>query len=41
MSKKAPGKSHREGISIIELTEMFPDEASASQVVRGHALARR
>ena len=29
MTKKAPGKSHREGISIIELTEMFPDEASA------------
>ena len=29
MSQKAPGKSHREGISIIELTEMFPDEASA------------
>ena len=26
---KAPGKSHREGISIIELTEMFPNEASA------------
>ena len=26
---KAPGKSHREGISIIELTEMFPDEESA------------
>ena len=29
MTKKAPGKSHREGISLIELTEMFPDEASA------------
>ena len=29
MSKKAPGKSHRKGISIIELAEMFPDEASA------------
>ena len=29
MSQKAPGKSHREGISIIELTEMFPNEASA------------
>ena len=29
MTKKAPGKSHREGISIMELTEMFPDEASA------------
>ena len=29
MSSKAPGKSHRKGISIIELTEMFPDEESA------------
>lgn len=29
MPQKAPGKNHRQGISIIELTEMFPDEASA------------
>ena len=29
MSQKAPGKAHREGISLIKLTEMFPDEASA------------
>ncbi len=30
MSKqKAPGKSHREGISLMELTEMFPNEDSA------------
>ena len=29
MAHKAPGKSDREGISIIELTEMFPDETSA------------
>ena len=29
MPQKAPGKAHRVGISIIELTEMFPDEASA------------
>ena len=26
---KAPGKAHRKGISLMELTEMFPDEASA------------
>ena len=26
---KAPGKSHRKGISLIELTEMFPNEESA------------
>ena len=30
MTKRAPGKAHREGISLIELTEMFPDEASAA-----------
>ena len=30
MAKKAPGKAHREGISLIELTEMFPNEASAT-----------
>ena len=27
---KAPGKAHREGISFIELADMFPDEASAT-----------
>ena len=26
---KAPGKSHRDGISLMELAEMFPDEAAA------------
>ena len=31
MAKKAPGKAHREGISLIELTEMFPDEAAATE----------
>ena len=29
MPQKAPGKAHRVGISMIDLTEMFPDEASA------------
>lgn len=28
---KAPGKSHREGISLFELNEMFPDEAAATE----------
>ena len=27
--QKAPGKAHREGISVMQLAEMFPDEASA------------
>ncbi len=30
MGQKGPGKAHREGISLIELTEMFPDEAAAN-----------
>ena len=29
MAHKAPGKAHREGIDIITLMDMFPDEASA------------
>ena len=29
MSKKAPGKSHRKGISLVELTALFPDEDTA------------
>ena len=29
MNTKAPGKSHRTGISLIELTEMFPTEQAA------------
>ena len=28
-TKKAPGKAYREGLSVFELFEMFPDEASA------------
>ena len=29
MSKKAPGRSDREGLSVIQLFQMFPDEKSA------------
>ena len=29
-SRKAPGKSHRDGLSIIELTNMFPTEEAAT-----------
>ena len=28
-TRKAPGKWHRQGISLMELTDMFPDEESA------------
>ena len=29
MAQNAPGKAHREGISLMELSEMFPDEEAA------------
>ena len=29
MAYSAPGKHHREGISLLELTDLFPDEESA------------
>ena len=29
MAQKAPGKAHREGITLLQLTRMFPDDASA------------
>ena len=31
MPRKAPGKSHREGISIVELIARFPDDATAER----------
>ena len=30
MTPKAPGKAHRDGITVIELMDMFPDEAAAA-----------
>ena len=35
MARNAPGKARREGISIMELTEMVPDEASAVKRFEG------
>ena len=29
MAHKAPGKAHREGITLVQLMDMFPDEATA------------
>ena len=31
MAKKAPGKAHREGLTLVELTDMFPNEAAATK----------
>ena len=36
MSKKAPGRAHREGISLLDLAEMFPDEETATQWFESH-----
>ena len=36
MAHRAPGKSRREGISLIELTEMFPDEETARKWFEAH-----
>ena len=35
MAHSAPGKSDREGISIIELSDMFPDEQAARDWFEG------
>ena len=29
MAQKAPGKHYRKGISLIEITRLFPDDATA------------
>ena len=31
MAKKAPGKAHREGLTFIELMDMFPTEEAATE----------
>ena len=36
MSQKAPGKSHREGITLMQLADLFPDEEAARQWFEGH-----
>ena len=36
MAQNAPGKTHREGISLIALMEMFPDEETATSWFEAH-----
>ena len=31
MAQKAPGKAHREGITLMQLADMFPDETVARE----------
>ena len=42
MTKKkgGPGKSHREGISVVGLADMFPDEATAARWFEAHVWPR-
>ncbi len=35
MLQKAPGKAHREGITLMQLASMFPDEAAAKRWFEG------
>lgn len=41
MGHQAPGKSYREGISLIGLFNTYPDDLTRQGVVREQALARR
>ena len=36
MAKGGPGKAHREGVSLMELFDMFPDEAAATAWFESH-----
>lgn len=38
MKHKAPGKSHCHGITLLQLTRMFPDEAAARHWFEGRRL---
>ena len=31
MGKKGPGEVHREGVGLLELAEMYPDEEAATR----------
>ena len=35
MARKAPGKSHREGIGLVKLIKMFPDDETARKWIEG------
>ena len=41
MAHKAPGKSFREGISLVQIFRMFPDDATAEAWVRRPSVADR
>ena len=36
MAHKAPGKAHREGVTLVQLIDMFPDEGSATRWFEVH-----
>ena len=39
MAKKGPGRAHREGLTVIQLFDMFPNDAGGRTVVRSPAVA--
>ena len=39
MAKKAPGKAHREGLTIVQLMDMFPTEEAATKWFESIGLA--
>ena len=41
MAHSAPGKSDREGITVLELGDMFPGRGGGPRMVRAAYLARR
>ena len=41
MAKDKPGRNHRKGLSLVDLMQRFPDDATAEHVVRRQSLAFR
>ena len=41
MTRKAPGKAHREGLTLVELMDMFPTEEGAAEWFEIGRLASR
>ena len=39
MTQKATGKAHREGLTLVEIARMFPDDAAAEEWVHPVPLA--
>ena len=40
MARKAPGKAHRKGLTVVELMDMFPTEVELPRFVDGYGFGR-